>query len=48
MIKKSGKKYKVMSESGKLLGEYTSLAAAKKRLGQIEYFKHKDSNKKGK
>jgi hypothetical protein len=47
MIKKFGKLYKVLSESKdkegkhKNLGAATSKAAAKKRLQQIEYFKHK-------
>jgi len=31
----------VVSKSGKTLGTYDTEAAAKKRLGQIEYFKHK-------
>ena len=43
MIKKSGSTYKVVSEkTGKSLGGgYKTLASAKKRLGQVEYFKHK-------
>ena len=32
--------YEVKSEKGKNLGKTTSLDAAKKRLKQIEYFKH--------
>jgi hypothetical protein len=40
MIKKSGSGYQVVSEKGKNLGKYKSKAQAKKRLGQIEYFKH--------
>lgn len=40
MIKKKGNKYQVTSESGKNLGEYDSLEEAKKRLKQVEYFKH--------
>lgn len=47
-IKKSGKGYKVVSEStdksGKhknLGGPYKSKDAAEKRLRQVEYFKHK-------
>lgn len=32
--------YEVKSEKGKNLGKTTSLDAAKKRLRQIEYFKH--------
>lgn len=43
MIKKFGKLYKVLSEkSGKALSKPMSKKAAKKRLQQIEYFKHKD------
>jgi hypothetical protein len=41
MIKKSGSTYKVVSEKGKNLGSgYKTKAAAEKRLGQVEYFKH--------
>ena len=32
--------YEVKSEKGKNLGKTASLAGAKKRLRQIEYFKH--------
>lgn len=47
MIKKIGGKYVVVGEtktkSGKLrrFGTYTTLAAAKKRLQQVEFFKHR-------
>lgn len=43
MIRKvKGKnKWRVMSKSGRNLGEYTSRSAAEKRLRQVEYFKHK-------
>ena len=42
MIKKTANGYKVVSEDGKNLGgPYKSLAAAKRRLSQVEYFKHK-------
>ena len=37
-------KYRVLSEKGKNLGTYTSRDAAKKRLKQIEFFKHIDKN----
>ncbi len=37
-------KYRVISEKGKNLGEYNSNAGAEKRLREVEYFKHKDSN----
>ena len=33
-------KYRVLSENGKNLGTYTSREGAKKRLKQVEYFKH--------
>lgn len=39
MIKKVKGKYRVVSKSGKNLGEYLSISAARKRLGQVEYFK---------
>lgn len=41
MIAKVGGKYVVKSKSGKRLSKPTSKAGAKKRLAQIEYFKHK-------
>lgn len=47
MIKKFGKLYKVLSESKdksgkhKNLGSYKSEKEAKKRIQQVEYFKHK-------
>lgn len=37
-------KYRVYSEKGKNMGTYNSHAAAKKRLGQIEFFKHKKAS----
>ena len=41
MIRKTKSGYKVLSEGGKNLGgPYKSLTAAKKRLKQVEYFKH--------
>lgn len=40
MIKKVKRKYMVIAESGRRMGTYTTLKAAKKRLQQIEYFKH--------
>jgi hypothetical protein len=36
-----GSKWTVHSEAGKPMGTYDSEAGAKKRLGQIEYFKHR-------
>jgi hypothetical protein len=45
IIKKlPGGKYMVTSEKGRNLGVYTSKEQAKKRLQQVEYFKHKDDN----
>jgi len=40
-IKKKGSKYEILSKTGKKLGEYVTKQLAKKRLGQIEYFKGK-------
>lgn len=42
--KMPGGKYRVLSEKGKNLGESSSRAGAEKRLREVEYFKHKDSN----
>lgn len=39
MIKKIGKKYRVVSKSGKNLGESSTREGAKKRLKEVEYFK---------
>jgi len=44
MIKKQGSKYVVMAESGRVMGEYKTKAEAKKRLQQIEFFKHLKSS----
>jgi len=41
MIRKFGKTFKVLSKKGKNLGEFKSKEQAKKRLQQVEYFKHK-------
>lgn len=42
MIRKTGKKYKLMSKDGKKsLGSYPTKAAAQKREKQVNYFKHK-------
>lgn len=41
MIRKQGSKYVVLSEGGKRLGTYSTKEQAKKRLRQVEYFKHK-------
>lgn len=46
MIKKTASgKYVVKSESGKNLSKPTTKEAAKKRLKQVEYFKHKKGSK---
>ena len=41
MIRKQGSKYVVKSKSGRSLSKPTTKAKAKKRLAQVEYFKHK-------
>ena len=42
MIVKTAKGYVVKSEKGKNLGgPYSTKKAAQKRLGQVEYFKHR-------
>jgi hypothetical protein len=49
MIKKQGSKYLVVAESGRHMGTYKTMAEAKKRLQQIEFFKHlKSGGFKGK
>jgi hypothetical protein len=46
VIIKSGKAWYVVGENGKRLGgPYYSLAAAQKRLAQIEYFKHRSKRR---
>jgi hypothetical protein len=47
MIKKVKGKYMVLSEkTGRRFGTYTSLKAAKKRLQQMEMFKHLGAKKR--
>jgi hypothetical protein len=41
MIRKIKEGYRVMSEKGRNMGTYKTEGEAKKRLQQIEYFKHK-------
>lgn len=41
MIKKIKNGYQVQSEKGRNMGMYKTEEEAKKRLQQIEYFKHK-------
>lgn len=48
MIKKVGNKYEVRGHSGRKMGTYSNLADAKKRLTQIEMFKHIAEQKKKK
>lgn len=40
MIRKIGSKYRVLAETGRNMGTYTTLKEAEKRLSQIEMFKH--------
>jgi len=40
-IRKTKSGYRVVSHSGKNMGDVKTKAAAKKRLRQVEYFKHK-------
>ncbi len=43
MIRKTSGGYKVLSEKGKNLGgPYKSRAKARKRLRQVEFFKHRE------
>jgi len=42
MIKKVGEKYRVVSRSGKNLGESSSKEGAKKRMREVEYFKRRE------
>lgn len=42
MIKRSGSKFKVVSHSGRALSKPMSKSQAKRRLAQVEYFKHAD------
>lgn len=47
MIHKLGKKkYRLVSHTGKNLGEASSLEAIKKREQQVEYFKHQEHARK--
>ena len=41
-IRKVGAKWRVYSEKGKKMGDYDSLDGAKKRLAEVEAFKHMD------
>jgi len=46
MIRKQGSKYVVVAESGRKMGTYKTKAEAKKRLQQIEFFKHLKSSRR--
>jgi ribosomal protein S4E len=46
MIKKVKEGYRVLSESGRNMGTYPTKEEAKKRLQQIEFFKHKKQSQK--
>ncbi len=41
MIRKVKDGYRVVAESGRNMGTYRTMDEAKKRLKQIEFFKHK-------
>ncbi len=41
MIRKIKGGYRVVAESGRNMGTYKTLEEAKRRLNQIEFFKHK-------
>ena len=41
MIRKIKGGYRVVAESGRNMGTYKTLEEAKKRLQEIEFFKHK-------
>jgi len=45
MIRRVKDGYRVVAESGRNMGTYKTKEEARKRLGQIEFFKH--LNKKG-
>jgi len=47
MIRKTKSGYRVVAESGRNMGTYPTLEEAKKRLRQIEFFKHKAEKAKG-
>ena len=44
MIRKIKGGFKVVAESGRAMGTYPTIGAAKKRLAQIEMFKHMRGN----
>ena len=46
MIKKVGNKYRIVSATGKNLGEFDTKQEAMQRLREVEYFKHKKGGKK--
>lgn len=46
MISKKGHQYQVQSRKGRNLGTYKSKRGAKKRLQQVEYFKHMEQSRR--
>jgi hypothetical protein len=46
MIRKIKGGYRVMAESGRNMGTYKTLEEAKRRLRQIEFFKHQAEKSK--
>lgn len=45
MIVQEGKKFTVISESGRKMGTYGSRTKAEKRLKQVEYFKAQNAKR---
>lgn len=48
MIKKVKNAYRVVSKTGKNMGEHKTREGAKKRLSQVEYFKRASTRRVGK
>lgn len=46
IVRLSNGKYRIYSHNGKNLGTYTSYGSAKKRLAEVEMFKHMDKQKR--
>lgn len=44
IVNKEGKKWVLISESGKTIGVFDTKAAAKKRLEELEYLNNKKGN----
>lgn len=45
MIRKIKKGFRVLAESGRHMGDYKTIKKAKKRLQQMEFFKHLKNKK---